>query len=93
MLTRTIALLLAPLVAATAIPAPALAQDGPLRITISEGVIEPLPFAVPGFQAETAGAEQIAADITRVVAQDLTGTGLFREIPAAIMSQIARRFQ
>ncbi|MGR3463833.1 Tol-Pal system beta propeller repeat protein TolB [Limimaricola sp.] len=83
MLTRTIALLLAPLVAATALPAPALAQGGPLQITISEGVIEPLPFAVPMFQAETAGAEQVAADITRVVAQDLVGTGLFREIPPA----------
>ncbi|HCT35016.1 MAG TPA: Tol-Pal system protein TolB, partial [Sulfitobacter sp.] len=25
----------------------AQAQDGPLRIEITEGVIEPLPFAVP----------------------------------------------
>ena len=69
---------------------PAFAQNGPLRLTITDGVIEPLPFAVPTFQAETAGAEQLAADITRLVAQDLTNTGLFREIPAsAFISQPA----
>ena len=61
--------------------APAVAQQGPLRIEITEGVIEPMPVAVPAFVAETATAAQVAADITRVVAADLTGTGLFREIP------------
>ncbi|MBS1300851.1 Tol-Pal system beta propeller repeat protein TolB [Loktanella sp. SALINAS62] len=68
---------------------PALAQGGPLRLTITDGVIEPLPFAVPVFTAETAGAEGLAADISNLVAQDLTGTGLFREIPAsAFISQM-----
>ncbi len=62
--------------------APAPAQNGPLRIEITEGVVEPLPFAAPVFVAENAAAEQIARDITRVVAADLAGTGLFREIPA-----------
>ena len=61
---------------------PAPAQDGPLRIEITEGVVEPLPFAVPVFVAENAAAEQVARDITRVVAADLVSTGLFREIPA-----------
>ncbi len=75
---------------ATFLAGPAQAQDGPLRLTITDGVIEPLPFAVPGFQAETAGAEQLAADITRLVAQDLANTGLFREIPSsAFISQPA----
>ncbi|WP_386679856.1 Tol-Pal system beta propeller repeat protein TolB [Loktanella sp. R86503] len=69
--------------------APMLAQGGPLRLTITDGVIEPLPFAVPTFQAETAGAEQVASDISRLVAQDLAGTGLFREIPQeAFISQM-----
>jgi TolB protein len=69
--------------------APVLAQGGPLRLTITDGVIEPLPFAVPLFQAETAGAEQVASDISRLVAQDLNGTGLFREIPqTAYISQM-----
>lgn len=63
--------------------APAVAQSqGPLRITITDGVIEPLPFAVPAFVAENGAGAQYAADITRVVAADLAGTGLFREIPA-----------
>tara|TARA_R110002110_G_scaffold358923_3_gene568255 strand:+ start:104 stop:1426 length:1323 start_codon:yes stop_codon:yes gene_type:complete len=59
------------------------AQQGPLRIEITEGVIEPLPFAVPGFQPETAEAGQLANDIARVVSGDLVGSGLFREIPAS----------
>ncbi|MEM0937476.1 MAG: Tol-Pal system beta propeller repeat protein TolB [Pseudomonadota bacterium] len=61
---------------------PAPAQSSPLRIEITEGVIEPLPFAAPIFVAETPAAQQLAADITRVVSADLVGTGLFREIPA-----------
>jgi len=68
---RFLGLLLACLLAG-----PAMAQDGPLRLTITDGVIEPLPFAVPTFQAETAGAEQVANDISRLVAQDLTNTKL-----------------
>ncbi|MFV0335198.1 MAG: Tol-Pal system beta propeller repeat protein TolB [Tropicimonas sp.] len=66
---------------------PVQAQDR-LRVEITEGVIEPLPFAVPTFEAETAQAGQLAQDISRVIAADLTGTGLFREIPAE--SHIAR---
>ncbi len=62
--------------------APAVAQSGPLRIEITEGVIEPLPFAAPTFVAENAAAADAAQDITRVIAADLRGTGLFREIPS-----------
>ncbi|PZR00556.1 MAG: Tol-Pal system protein TolB [Cereibacter sphaeroides] len=61
--------------------APALAQNGPPRIVITDGVIEPMPFALPDFVDE-GGAGQLASDISRVVAADLEGTGLFREIPA-----------
>ena len=60
----------------------AQAQE-PLRIIIDEAIIEPLPFAVPSFQPEGAEAAQLANDLARVVAADLTGTGLFREIPAS----------
>nr|WP_229673031.1 Tol-Pal system beta propeller repeat protein TolB [Salipiger pallidus] len=70
--------MLAPLVLA---PATAQAQDGPLRIEITEGTIEPMAFAAPDFVAETPGAQQMAQQIGRVIAEDLTGTGLFREIP------------
>ena len=47
------------------------AQDGPLRIEITDGVIEPLPFAAPDFIADTPAASQYAADIARVIADDL----------------------
>jgi len=74
---------------ALALPLAAVAQSGPLRIEITEGVVEPLPYAVPDFVAESADAQQLAQQIARVVADDLTGTGLFREVPReAHISQI-----
>ncbi len=66
---------------------PAEAQGRP-SITLTEGVIEPMPIAVPAFVAENSGAAELAGNIARVVAADLTGTGLFREIPAS--AHIAR---
>ena len=53
-----------------------------IKITIDDPVIEPMPYAVPDFIAENAGAAKLAHDLARVVADDLTGTGLFREIGA-----------
>ncbi len=76
-------LLLAAALSALSFAPAALAQSSPLRIEITEGVIEPLPYAVPLFIAETPEAAQAAADITAVVTSDLTGTGLMRDIPAS----------
>lgn len=88
-MTRLLTLLLAAVMTG-GLAVPVMAQDGPLRLTITDGVIEPLPFAVPQFEAENAEATQVAADISRLVAQDLAGTGLFREIPAnAFISQVS----
>ena len=39
-----------------------------------------MPFAVPDFIAENGSSGKLARDIARVVAADLTGTGLFREL-------------
>ena len=79
-LVRPLAIVLALLGLA---PAAAFAQaKGPLRIEITEGVIEPLPYAVPEFVAENRAAADYAPDLTGVIAADLSGTGLFREIPA-----------
>ena len=61
----------------------ALAQNGPLRIEITDGVIEPMPYAVPDFVPDTSAAAEMAAQLSRVIASDLTGTGLFREVPAS----------
>ncbi len=63
--------------------APALAQTGPLRIEITEGVIEPMPYAVPEFVPDSPAAAEYARNITQVIMSDLTGTGLFRDIPAS----------
>ena len=75
--------------AALVLAAPQTATAEPLRIVITDGVIEPLPFAIPQFIAENGGAGEYAANISRVVAADLAGTGLFAEIPAnAYISQV-----
>lgn len=86
---QIVASLLALIVMAVSAPGVAWAQGGPLRIEITEGVIEPLPYAVPDFVAESVGGQELAQQIARVVAEDLTGTGLFREVPReAHISQI-----
>jgi TolB protein len=73
--------------AMSVIAAPVLAQDPP-RIVITDGVIEPMPFAAPSFVDE-GGAGEYARELSRVVVSDLVGTGLFREIPEdAHISQI-----
>ena len=77
--------LLLALLASAALAAPAWdaarAQGGPLRIEITEGVVEPLPMAIPTFIAENAEAAEIARQLTEIVAGDLVGTGLIRRIP------------
>ena len=59
------------------------AVSSPLRIKITEGVVEPLPFAAPSFIAENAAGAEYAQALADIIAQDLIGSGLFREIPEA----------
>ena len=63
--------------------APVVAQQPTLEIDVTGGVVEPVPFAIPGFIAENSASAAIASNITRVIAEDLLSTGLFREIPKA----------
>lgn len=58
----------------------ASAQGQPLRIEITEGVIEPMPYAVPDFVGSNNKSRRLAQNISRVIANDLNGSGLFREI-------------
>ncbi|MGR3484025.1 MAG: Tol-Pal system beta propeller repeat protein TolB [Paracoccaceae bacterium] len=68
----------------------AQAQE-PLRLTITDGVIEPIPLAFPTFEAETAEAAEFAQRVTDLVRADLENSGLFRAVdPAAFLSQHAR---
>lgn len=61
----------------------------PLRLRLDTPNIEPLPFAAPAFIAEADDAAQYATALADVLAADLEGSGLFREIPdAAYISQI-----
>ena len=75
--TQVLTALTAALALLLALPA----QAAPLRIEITEGVVEPLPFAVPDFIPETAAAGEWGGKLAQVVADDLNGTGLF--IPSA----------
>lgn len=63
-------------------PRAAQAQQ-PLRIEINEGVIEPVPYAIPDFVPENAAGGQYSASLARVIANNLSGTGLLREIPSS----------
>ncbi|WP_428928151.1 Tol-Pal system beta propeller repeat protein TolB [Marinibacterium sp. SX1] len=80
---RLVQSFLAAALTALILPVAVSAQGGPLRIEITDGVIEPLPFAVPGFVPDTPAAAEYGTSLARVVASDLAGTGLFREIPAS----------
>jgi TolB protein len=66
-----------------------LAAQQRLVIDVTNPVIEPLPIAVPDFIPADAASAEMARQIADVVAQDLVGTGLFREIPPdAYISQV-----
>ncbi len=68
-----------------ALVAPASAE---LILDLTNPIIEPLPIAIAPFIDE-GGAGDYASEIGRVVASDLVGTGLFREIgPEAHISRI-----
>ncbi|NBZ87293.1 Tol-Pal system beta propeller repeat protein TolB [Stagnihabitans tardus] len=64
------------LLALASLAAPVAAEP---TIRFDNPVIEPMPFALPTF---TGGSEE-ATNITQVISADLTGTGLFREIPSS----------
>lgn len=81
-MTRILTLFLSAAVALGAALPAAAQSPGPLRIEVTEGVIEPVPYAIPDFIPENAAGQQYAAAIARVIAANLTGTGLLREIPA-----------
>lgn len=83
MIKYCITYLCAALAVTTLMFSDAMAQTKPLRIEITQGVIEPMPFAAPVFVAENAAARKYAQELTAVLAADLVGTGLFREIPNA----------
>ncbi|MBI1338956.1 Tol-Pal system protein TolB [bacterium] len=65
------------LIGIVALPSQAVAQ---LRVTVDQGNFQPMPTAVPDFQGDTPAARALAQQISEVVRNDLSGTGLFRMI-------------
>jgi TolB protein len=81
--SRLLALTLAGI---AALSAPALRAE-PLRMTIDQPDLQPLPFAAPTFLSQ---GGDVAQAITDVVIADLQGTGLFTQIaPAAYVSRVS----
>lgn len=67
----------------------ATSAQAELVIDMPDPNSEPVSLAIPAFIAETPNAQAYAEQISRLVAEDLIGTGLFREIPAdAYISRI-----
>ena len=60
---------------------PLMAQSKPLRIEISQGVIEPMPIALSKFMTVGGTSAEYSEQIASVIMADLIGSGLFREIP------------
>lgn len=58
-----------------------------LEIDITQGNLEPLPIAIPAFSSAT-GDEQIAAEMSQVILNNLSRSGLFRALdPASFIEQ------
>ena len=58
-----------------------------VTVNITEGVLKPTPLAIPTFEVAAGANEQLAADITQVVRDDLVSTGLFTVTPEAAYIQ------
>lgn len=56
---------------------PALAE---VKIDITRGVVEPIPVAIPAFYGAGGNEAQFGRDIAKVIAADLTRSGLFSMI-------------
>ncbi|HAH11398.1 MAG TPA: Tol-Pal system protein TolB [Alphaproteobacteria bacterium] len=53
-----------------------------LEIDINEGVVEPVPIALPDFLASSPGEAEAARDISNVIRNNLDRSGLFRPLDA-----------
>ncbi len=51
-----------------------------VQLNINDSTFRPLPIAIPQFRANDARAQQFAANVSQVIANDLASTGLFKII-------------
>ncbi|MBI1331177.1 MAG: Tol-Pal system protein TolB [Alphaproteobacteria bacterium] len=81
-LLKIAGLLLLPL----ALSVPAAAQ---LHVDVTQGVMQPLPIAIPNFIAPGGGTGPSGADIAKVVRNDLASSGLFKSLdPASFIDPV-----
>ena len=63
---------------------------GQARVTITGGEVAPLPIAIPGFVAGTAGDNEVANGVAQVITNNLKRSGLFAPIdPAAFIDKVS----
>lgn len=63
------------------------AAQAQLQLSITQGVAEPLPIAIPGFVALSPTASTVAQDMARVINDNLRYSGLFRPVDQAAFLQ------
>ena len=63
-----------------AAPGPQTARNGPLEVDITQGSLKPIPIAIPEFLGED---QQMAVEISNIVAADLERSGLFQPLDRA----------
>jgi TolB protein len=73
-------------------PLPALAQNGSQGgqsavIDVNRARVQPIPIAIPDLGGADGGSAQLAHDITGVITNDLSRSGLFKIIPAGASIQ------
>ena len=80
------------LCAITAAPQQTMAQSAPLKLTLDQGIVEPLPVSVLDFFSGNGQPDQLGAQIAKVIEDDLASTGLFRVVPDAAVAPLAPSF-
>ncbi|MCC5994787.1 MAG: Tol-Pal system protein TolB [Oceanicaulis sp.] len=79
MISVCLSRLAAGLAAIVLVAAPALAQ-GPLRVDVTEGHLDPMPVAIPDFIGAEGRALEAGEHIARVVNNNLRNSGLFAPV-------------
>lgn len=73
-------------------PDRAAAQAAPLKLTLDQGIVEPLPVSVLDFFGPSGQPNQLGAQIAKVIEADLASTNLFRTVPDAAVAPLAPSF-
>ena len=81
---RSVALALLSGLALVVTAAPPLAWAG-VDVDINQGNIQPAPIAIPAFGGPDAKAQDMGADIARVIAGHLDRSGYFRPLDPSAM--------